>query len=246
MKMLNRKQIQFGKKKFKEAHFEFIITWMWLKAETLWTAKTCWTIMSHFTYFLLSSGWTRATRSTWRGWSAGVWRVNSSDSLKPWGAGRTCRTRWDPEPVPVWWRALHWSDSSSGVSYLSASSLRLTPLEPTTLWPTWSPVCRTSTPMTPSPQCPTRKALLCCTTWRNWWEGQVTPGYTNASQTVWPWSMYSPVCWFLFFRGVHGLCEVVHPAVCLQQRHYWGMEELPVHLLQRQGEKHLDAKLGRI
>lgn len=43
------------------------------------------------------------------------------------------------------------------------------------------------------------------------------------------------------FRGVHGICEVVHPAVCLQQRHHGGVEELPVHLLQRQGETHLEA-----
>lgn len=46
----------------------------------------------------VSLGWTRVTRSTWRGWSAGVWRANSSDSLTPWADGRTCRTPWEPAP----------------------------------------------------------------------------------------------------------------------------------------------------
>lgn len=69
--------------------------------------------------------------------------------------------------------------------YWSFSSIRWTPLEPTTLWPIWSPVCRMSIPMMPSPQCPMRKGLLCCTTWRNWWEGQVTSGHTWMNQRIW-------------------------------------------------------------
>lgn len=186
--------------------------------------------------FLFSpSGWTRVTPSTWRGWLAGVWTVNSSVSLKPWGAGRTCRTRWEPEAawspnLLIWFYCLlifnicillnfdlssqtfgtNWSEqlyvSSSGVSYLSASSLRWTPLEPTTLWLTWSLAFKTSTPTTPSPLCPTRKALLCCTTWRSWWEGQVTPGHTCTHHKLSdPEAIYSPLGWW----------------VCLLQRCSW-------------------------
>lgn len=42
-----------------------------------------------------------------------------------------------------------------------------------------------------------------------------------------------------FLRGVHGIRQVLHPDVRLQQCHHRGVEELPVHLLQGQGIHHL-------
>ena len=87
------------------------------------------------------------------------------------------------------------------------SSLRWTPLEPTTLWLTWSPACRKSTRTTPSPLCPMRKALLCCTIWRSWWEGQVIHGRTWTHHTLSePQTLYLLVCllqrcsWVLWSR----------------------------------------------
>lgn len=71
------------------------------------------------------------------------------------------------------------------------------------------------------------------------------PGNTCLQQQVPQGRSIYSVCslqWSVcVLRGVHGVCKVVHPAVRLQQRHYWRLEELPVHILQRQGEKNLDA-----